>query len=1065
MIATRARVAYERKTTLFIMCFAPVTAEQTIVVDFGMDVKARTYIPVDWIRIVIRDAVGHDMPVVFLTPSPLTGGWMCRPTLFPMPIAGATSESVRRTIVKTCGGIFADSCVRIFTTRDTPFLTPEQRTRVRYHDMMPVGPTDYQTMRLHLFQRGIHEALERRACPLAKSHIFHFDPETDAWATLAPRRHRSLVQFWGKKWDQAGAVDEVFDRFAFLGEAHGGTRTSQVFWLKYLTSIELETCPGDWGKGVTGPTPTYFQNFIRDDDPTDSIFKRVFDTVEFRSSSMAFAHIAVKALNLTVPGADCRFWIDEDGQNNEGYNLMRTSFCGILNLVDHPAVFPGEIRHDYMYIRFYRASRWIAAAMAIKFLKLTKPSTAIKPFIDNEIAPLISEIRKTQYSILKEDGRLRDLGVKWLKSLNLGITLPETERPVDALWSPIAHTETDQDVQGSTVQASTAPPVQFAAQPPAQYGFRPTVPVYTQPDRQASFDTPSKLNVNAKPYVPTQKPDVDQGHNDNLSWRSAQAVITKAGKPNIDISAAKKIIYRQIGNPVEKKPVKITAPASIPFQPDVAGSVVPAEAEEAQSGVSVEAKPGLSDEAQPDVCVEVAAFDTEETTKTDEAQPGVSVEVTAVDAEMIIKNDELVESEIPDKVDARATAGTPVVEDTLNTAGDLDPGYDAFFGAADNFKNRFNAKAQAEKTQAEEKAEEPEPVERPVLGDWNVGAPKIDDAEKTATAHHWNDCVTRVDDVEKMATADDDLKDLLAKDWTKKADARQAHVYQPIQSSNTLRLERILNSNTAASPVQESTFTAPTVEIEGTEDIVSETVEKTEEKNIEQSLESNDVHDNATEQGVHDLINSESADGYVTAFEQNDNGSSVKLGDTELAVPALDKIEEADATADSSDPADEFAKIFKNLMETDMAKALALMDNLKVEASTSRVEAVASAEAAHTFVDTEETGMKGATGISPPRSPAGASQSPAIQQMDDHEGSAQGSDKADETEDVDSFVSLNTAPENTFLTEVSDKADNTPAVPVAPAASVTISVTPAASVIPATPGLAEGQDFWSMAGW
>ncbi|KAK0749353.1 hypothetical protein B0T18DRAFT_298412, partial [Schizothecium vesticola] len=419
MIATRARVAYERKTTLFIMCFAPVTAEQTVVVDFGMDVKVRTYIPVDWIRIVIRDAVGHDMQVVFLTPSPLTGGWMCRPTLFPMPIAGATSESVRRIIAKTCGGIFADSCVKIFTTRDTPLLTPEQRICVQYHDMMPVGPTDYQTMRLHLFQRGIHEALERRACPLAKSHVFHFDPKTDAWATLAPRRHRSLVQFWGKKWDQAGAVEEVFDRFAFLGEAHGGTRTSQVFWLKYLTSIELETCPGDWGKGVTGPTPTYFQNFIRDDDPTDNTFKRVFDTVEFRTSSMAFAHIAVKALSLVVPGADCRFWIDEEGQNNEGYSLMRTSFCGILNLVDHPAVFPGEIRHDYMYIRFYRASRWIAAAMAIKFLKLTKPGAAIKPFIDNEIAPLINEIRKTQCSILKEDGRLRDLGAKWLKSLSL----------------------------------------------------------------------------------------------------------------------------------------------------------------------------------------------------------------------------------------------------------------------------------------------------------------------------------------------------------------------------------------------------------------------------------------------------------------------------------------------------------------------------------------------------------------------------------------------------------------------------------------------------------------------
>ncbi|KAK1833145.1 hypothetical protein QBC39DRAFT_402123, partial [Podospora conica] len=419
MVETRARMAHKRKTTLFIMCFAPVTAEQSIVVDFGTESQQKAYIPVDWIRTVIQQAVGHDMSVVFLTPSPLTGGWMCRPTLFPKQIAGATSESIRRTIAKTCGGIFADSCIRLFSTRDTPLLTPEQRARVEYHDMMPVGPTDHQIMRFHLFQRGIHEALERRACPLAKSHSLHFDPETDAWATLAPRLHRSLVQFWAKKWDQAAAVDEAHDRFAFLGEAHGGTRASQVFWLKYLTSIELETCPGDWGKGVTGPTPAYFRNFLQDDDPTDNIFKRVFDTVEFRSSSMAFAHIAIKALNLTVPGADCRFWIDTEGQNHDGYSLMRMSFAKILNLMDLPAVFPGETRHDYMYIRFFRASRWIAAAIAIKFLGFTEPGGAIQRFIDQEIAPLINIIRKKQYVILKEDARLRDLGVKWLKSLNL----------------------------------------------------------------------------------------------------------------------------------------------------------------------------------------------------------------------------------------------------------------------------------------------------------------------------------------------------------------------------------------------------------------------------------------------------------------------------------------------------------------------------------------------------------------------------------------------------------------------------------------------------------------------
>lgn len=1048
MLATRARVAYERKTTLFIMCFAPVTAEQTIAVDFGMETETKRCIPVDWIRVAIRTAVGHDMPVVFLTPSALTGGWMCRPTLFPEQIVGATPESVLRTIAKTCGGIFADSCVKIFTTRDTPLLTPEQRARVQYHDMTPVGPTDHQTLRLHLFQRGIHEALERRACPLAKSHTFHFDPETDAWATLAPRRYRSLVQFWSKKWDQAAAGDEVHDRFTFLGEAHGGTRTSQVFWLKYLTTIELATCPGDWGKGVTGPTPTYFQSFIQDADPTDNTFKRVFDTVEFRSSSMAFAHIAVKALNLTMPGVECRFWLDQEGQNNEGYSLMRTSFCGILNLMDHPAVFPGEIRHDYMYIRFYRASRWIAAAMAIDFLKLIAPATAIKPFIDNKIAPLINQIRETQYSILEEDARLQDLGAKWLKSLNLGITLPDTERPVNALWSPAAHPEADQDVSVPNVEASPTPSVRFAALPPTQYRFSPTIPAYTQPNRQASFGTPSKLNVNAKPYVPTQGHDVDQGINDNTSWRSAQPVtIRRASKPNIDISAAKRMIYDQIGKPVVKRPVKIVAPASVPLQVDV----VAAGAEKAQSGVSVEAQPAVSDEAQPGVSDEAQPLVSDEVQPDvsdevhpdvpDEVQPDVPVEVQPdvhVEAQPGVSDE--VQPDVP--VEAQPRVSKEAQPGVFN---DVQPDYDAFFGAADKFKNRLNAKAQAEKAKAEEKPEEPEPFEGPVLGDWNVGAPKIDDPEKTATAHHWNDCVTRVDDVEKMATADDDLKPWLAKDLSKKERPRPAHVYQPIQSANNLRLERILNGNTTASPVQGSTATIPTVEIDGTEDTVGETVEEA-EKNFEETVESEDFNDNDVEQGFQDFIKSESVDGYDTAFEQHDDEASVKLEDTEVVVPALDNIEEAEATTGPSDPADEFARFFKKLMETDKERVFALMDTLKHEATTSRTEAAPTTEAAHATFDIKETGAADAT---TPQSPLSVSQNA------DPEYSAQGSDKADETEDLDSFVSLNTAPENTFLTEVSDKAHETPAAPVTPAASVT----------PATPGLAEGQDFWTMAGW
>jgi len=113
---------------------------------------------------------------------------------------------------------------------------------------------------------------------------------------------------------------------------------------------------------VTGPTPKIFRDFIQDMDPTNTTFKRIFDTVEFRGSSFSFAHIVAKALGLRSPGADCRFWLD--GSSDEAYvvRLMQLSFADLIRLL--PAVLTGETRHDYLYIRNFRQTRWIATATA-----------------------------------------------------------------------------------------------------------------------------------------------------------------------------------------------------------------------------------------------------------------------------------------------------------------------------------------------------------------------------------------------------------------------------------------------------------------------------------------------------------------------------------------------------------------------------------------------------------------------------------------------------------------------------------------------------------------------------
>lgn len=240
-VAARAQAANERKATLFLMVFAPVTPEHDIVVDFDSGPKKNyKFLTVEKIRKAIRNAVGHEqLPVVLMTESPLTGGWMCHPSLFgTLP---THADGMLELIARSCGGAFADEFMNSFTTRSTPIITDEQRSKVPYEDMTPVGG---QTPSLHAFQRAIHECLEFRLSPIGKRHLLYYEPSSDAWNMLGPREGYPLIRFWGEKLEAPDDIDidmEGVDRFEFIGDAFGGTRESQVFHLKYLVSVEFET--------------------------------------------------------------------------------------------------------------------------------------------------------------------------------------------------------------------------------------------------------------------------------------------------------------------------------------------------------------------------------------------------------------------------------------------------------------------------------------------------------------------------------------------------------------------------------------------------------------------------------------------------------------------------------------------------------------------------------------------------------------------------------------------------------------------------------------------------------
>ena len=422
-LAMSARQAVAKKTSLVVIVLAPVTPEQDICVDFG---GKKIYLTAERLCEAITVAVENAQapPVMLITPSPFTGGWLCRPSLLNQP-ESLTAIEMMRNIAKSCGGAFANGFISSFTKGNSPVMTEAQREKLEYHDPMPLNSTPEQIKALHQFQRQIHESLEQRCSVFAQEHGFILElsavraPSSfvDSWIQYGPRQGRP-IHMWANRWPSPRPTIDDPHRFEFLGEAFGGTKDSQFFHLKYLAAIELDTCPGDWDRQVGGITRELLTSFSQRLMPGEDDAKRVLDTIEFRSSCMITAQMVAKVFGLPLPdGVKCRYWHDKmDGVSDEYYKNLRFAFSALLNLFDQAALLPGENRHEYKNVRFWRASRWLSAAIALQF----EGAKNIENFVQNNVAKFITKIRETQKTLLVENQAVSRAGMNWIAALGLG---------------------------------------------------------------------------------------------------------------------------------------------------------------------------------------------------------------------------------------------------------------------------------------------------------------------------------------------------------------------------------------------------------------------------------------------------------------------------------------------------------------------------------------------------------------------------------------------------------------------------------------------------------------------
>ncbi|KAK4649232.1 LOW QUALITY PROTEIN: uncharacterized protein QC761_117120 [Podospora bellae-mahoneyi] len=378
-IGDSAKSAASKNVPLVIFMFTPVTPEHDICIDFG----EKKFLTTEEICRTIAEATGNpNLSVTLLTPSAFTGGWNCRPSL--MGPSRCSATKAMELIARSSGGAFADTFMKVFTSRQSPLLAREHQDIARYDDLMPLSPTVEQKNFLHHLQGRVHEILEHGFSPFASLHTAVVNGP-DPWEILAPKN-----RFMDRP------LYEAVRRVEFFGEAFGGERSSQLFHLCYLIDIELSTCPGDWNKKTAGMTQELYRGFTEHPNPDDDHFRQVFYTLDYRASSMKLT-----ALHLPMPGnLKCRYWNDGYDQDDAFYKRHAAAFGEAHNLFDQVAVRPRERRHDYKVVRFLCASRWLSACIAMKFANDGTDTANVKIFVNSSVTDFITQVKDLQLGLL-----------------------------------------------------------------------------------------------------------------------------------------------------------------------------------------------------------------------------------------------------------------------------------------------------------------------------------------------------------------------------------------------------------------------------------------------------------------------------------------------------------------------------------------------------------------------------------------------------------------------------------------------------------------------------------------
>ncbi|KAI1363361.1 hypothetical protein F5Y08DRAFT_243882 [Xylaria arbuscula] len=348
----------------------------------------------------LRQDLGDDIDHIdatVVTPSLFSAGWQVNTSF-----GRFSSTNVRGSrddfLARQFGALFARHLVPIFLGWQCPAideakLDPQVKSLESFPG--PVQPSNEVKALTSQLEIEVHSCLLGELSACQRNHSFSFHKDKDEWNIVINSREaqhdgRSL-DWYERKWRKlpsGHSPESAENGFAFLGNAFGGTRVSQLNHIKYLIEESYLAWPDLWSYTWGQETKKQIERFKVLQNPDSLDCQEIFYVLEHRARMSILGDTIVQYFDLPMPTnercRDCNNHTWKQQLPETVRSSLIKHFGMVLASVPGPNVPPGVNLNSMNKLqrRLESCTAYIQASLAVRFLTSKDSSKGAVDLID-----------------------------------------------------------------------------------------------------------------------------------------------------------------------------------------------------------------------------------------------------------------------------------------------------------------------------------------------------------------------------------------------------------------------------------------------------------------------------------------------------------------------------------------------------------------------------------------------------------------------------------------------------------------------------------------------------------